>query len=556
MKNLFFLAFLALTLISCKSETEKDTADTAPAVVWERNDETAELEEQAEHELERMQFKLINSKFLDKNTIWNEFDEELADFTEEKYDSLKPLILEKNIPELQRSVQEGKLSYEELTKFYIYRIRKFESDNDLSLNAVIALNPDVVEDARELDARGKLRVNENSIYGMPVLLKDNINTDNLPTTAGAIALAENNPSENAFIVQRLKDHKALILGKVNLSEWAYYFCEGCPLGYSAVGGQTLNPYGRKQFETGGSSSGSGVAVAANYAVAAVGTETAGSILSPSSKNSVVGLKPTVGLLSRSGIVPISSTLDTPGPMTKSVIDNAIFLNAMTGKDKLDTASVEDGKNYVRGLENASLEGKRIGVMKPLLADSLYNTAVEHLKGQGAEMIEFQPAEIPLDGFTTLLDADMKKDLPAYIQTGAGDKIQLKNVEDVIAFNEEDSVVRAPYGQQLFEGIAADSTTSEELEDLSSRLQENGRKFFDVPMQQHNLDAVLSINNYHAAYAAVAKYPALTLPAGYETTGEPKNVTFIARPFEEQKLLELGAAFEKNFRKREAPKNYN
>ncbi|SDL52157.1 amidase [Salinimicrobium catena] len=553
MKNLFFLAFLALTLFSCKSETEKDTE---PAVVWERNDETAELEEQAQHEVERMQFKLINSKFLDKNTIWNEFDEELADFTEEKYDSLKPLILEQDIPQLQRAVQQAKLSYEELTKFYIYRIRKFESDNDLSLNAVIALNPDVVEDARELDARGKLRVNENSMYGMPVLLKDNINTDNMPTTAGAIALAENTPAENAFIVERLKDHKALILGKVNLSEWAYYFCEGCPLGYSAVGGQTLNPYGRKQFETGGSSSGSGVAVAANYAVAAVGTETAGSILSPSSKNSVVGLKPTVGLLSRSGIVPISSTLDTPGPMTKSVIDNAIFLNAMTGKDTVDAASVEGGKNYVRGLENATLEEKRIGVMKPLMADSLYNAAVEHLRAQGAEVIEFQPAEIPLDSFTTLLDADMKKDLPAYIQTGAGDNIELKNVEEIIAFNEEDSVVRAPYGQQLFEGIAADSTSAEELEKLSARLQENGRKFFDVPMQEHNLDAVLSINNYHAAYAAVAKYPALTVPAGYETTGEPKNVTFIAKPFEEQKLLELGAAFEKNFRKRKAPKNYN
>ena len=227
MKKLFLLPLLSLALFSCKSETENEPAE--PAVVWERTDETAELKEQAQHENERMQFKLINSKFLDKNTIWNEFDEELADFSEEKYDSLKPLILEKNIPELQRTVREGKLSYEDLTKFFIYRIRKFESDNDLSLNAVIALNPDVVEQARQLDARGKLRVNENSIYGMPVLLKDNINTDNMPTTAGAIALAENNPSENAFIVERLQDHKALILGKVNLSEWAYYFCEGLSL---------------------------------------------------------------------------------------------------------------------------------------------------------------------------------------------------------------------------------------------------------------------------------------------------------------------------------------
>ena len=155
------------------------------------------------------------------------------------------------------------------------------------------------------------------------------------TTAGALALAENQPSENAFIVERLLKHKALILGKVNLSEWAYYFCEGCPLGYSAVGGQTLNPYGRKEFETGGSSSGSGVAVAANYAVAASGTETAGSILSPSSKNSVVGLKPTVGLLSRSGIVPISSTLDTPGPMTQ-ICDRQCYLPECNYRKRLKT----------------------------------------------------------------------------------------------------------------------------------------------------------------------------------------------------------------------------
>ena len=176
MKKLFLLPLLSLLLFSCKSEPENDTAE--PAVVWERPDETAELKEQAQHENERMQFKLINSKVLDKNTIWQDFKEELAGFSEVKYDSLKPLILEKNIPELQKAVREGNLSYTDLTLFYIYRIRKFESDNNLSLNAVIALNPHVVEQARQLDARGKLRVNENSIYGMPVLLKDNINTDN------------------------------------------------------------------------------------------------------------------------------------------------------------------------------------------------------------------------------------------------------------------------------------------------------------------------------------------------------------------------------------------
>ena len=554
MRKLLLLPLLSLLFLSCKSEPEKELQEE-DQIVWEATDETSALEEQASHENERMRFKLIDSKFLDKNTIWNHFNDELSEFSEEKYEALKPLILEKNIPELQKTIREGGLSYTDLSLFYIYRIRKFESDNDLSLNAVIALNPDVIEQAKKLDARGKLPVNEYSIYGMPILLKDNINTANMATTAGAIALAENKPSKNAFIVDRLLDHKALILGKVNLSEWANYFCDGCPLGYSAVGGQTLNPYGRKQFETGGSSSGSGVAVAANYAVAAVGTETAGSILSPSSKNSVVGLKPTLGLLSRTGIIPISSTLDTPGPMTRSVIDNAIFLNALVGEDTLDVASVKNTKNYIKAIEIATLKGKRVGVLKPLLEDSLYLAATNYIKSQGAQVIEFEPEEIPLGGFITLLDADMKKDLPAYLSSSAGKDVRFTGLEDILNFNRQDSTLRAPYGQKVFEGIAADSTSEEELQTIKKQLQDHGRRFFDLPMSQYDLDVVLSINNFHAVYAAVAKYPALTVPMGYEKSGEPKNLTFIARPFEEDKLLKLGYAFEKNYKKRRTPANY-
>jgi amidase len=553
MKRFLLLPVICLLLVSCKTSEEKPLE---PAVVWESYDETAELEEQALNENERLQFKLINSKFLDKNTIWNSFEADLAEFSEEKYNQLKPLILEQNIPTLQQHIKDGKLTYTDLTLFYIYRIRKFESDNELSLNAIIALNPEVVNQARALDQKGSEGTDVYSIYGMPVLLKDNIDVSGMNTTAGAIAFAENQPQADAFIVDRLQQNNALILGKVNLSEWAYYFCSGCPLGYSAIGGQTLNPYGRKEFETGGSSSGSGVAVAANYAVAAVGTETSGSIISPSSQNSVVGLKPTIGLLSRSGIVPISSTLDTPGPMTKSVIDNAIFLQAMIGEDKQDKASVASDKEYFSGLQNASLEGKRVGVIKDLLQDSLYHAAVEQIRTAGATVIEFDPPQVPLEGFTTLLDVDMKQDLSNYIAT-AGDKdLQVRDVKDIVGFNLQDSINRAPYGQALFEGIVQDTTTAEELEVLKARLQENGRRFFDEPMNEHKLDVVLSINNYHAGYAAVAKYPALTVPMGYQATGEPKNATFIAKPFEEDKLLQLGAAFEKASRQRIAPGNYN
>ncbi|MHA6281184.1 amidase family protein [Salinimicrobium sp. CAU 1759] len=554
MKQIITLFLVLVTFFSCKVST-KETALDSPAIVWEAQDETAELEEQAQHENERMRFKLINSKTLDKNEIWRPFEADLASFSAERYEGLKQLILERSIPELQRAVKEGELSYEDLTLFYIYRIREFESNNDLSLNAVIALNPEVVEQARKLDEQGAAGVNENSVHGMPILLKDNINTSDMKTTAGAIALAENQPSKNAFIVDRLQKNNALILGKVNLSEWAYYFCDGCPLGYSAVGGQTLNPYGRKQFETGGSSSGSGVAVAANYAVAAIGTETAGSILSPASKNAVVGLKPTVGLLSRTGIIPISGTLDTPGPMTKYVIDNTILLNALTGKDAEDRTSVASDKNYVKTVSPEGLEGKRIGVMKSLMTDSLYNRAVQKMKEGGAVIIEFEAENVPLDNFLTLLNADMKKDLPAYLSRQAGKEVTFKNVEAIVKYNLKDTLLRAPYGQQLFENIVSDTTSAEELERISAQLQESGRKFFDVPMQQHNLDAVASINNYHAAYAAVAKYPALAVPAGFEASGEPKSITFIAKPYEEDKLLNLGYAFEQQSYARKPPKNY-
>lgn len=555
MKKIYLLPLFSLLIFSCKVDPKDGETAVAPQVQWEAQDETAQIEEQSTHEVERMRFKLINSKYLDKNTIWAPFEADLAGFSEEKYERLKPIILERTIPELQRAVKTGELSYEDLTLFYIYRIRQIESDNNKSLNAIIALNPNVVEEARKLDQRGAPAVNENSLYGMPILLKDNINTANMKTTAGALALAENQPVKDAFIVDRLERNKALILGKVNLSEWAYYFCEGCPLGYSAVGGQTLNPYGRKQFETGGSSSGSGVAVAANYAVAAIGTETAGSILSPASKNAVVGLKPTIGLLSRTGIVPISSTLDTPGPMTKSVIDNAILLTALTGKDVEDATSVEGGKNYLKGLSSEGLKGKRIGVMKSLLQDSLYNSAVEQMRNEGAVIVEFEAPEVKLDNFLTLLNADMKKDLAEYLTNYAGKDVTFKNVEAIVKYNLKDSLLRAPYGQQLFNAIVADTTSAEELEKISTELEKSGRKFFDEPMQQHNLDAVASMNNYHAAYAAVAKYPALAVPAGLEKTGEPKSITFIVKPFEEDKLLQIGYAFEQQTNLREAPKNY-
>lgn len=559
MNQKILLAVLVIPfLFSCKDDKQKVQEEV---VLWTPYNDSAEVAANQDHEIERMRYKLIQSKVLDKNEVFRPLYSEVSKMADAEYEALKPLILEQDIPTIQSHIVAGKLGYEKLVLFYLHRIYDYELDNATTLNTVIALNENVVSEARKLDSLMAMSPSEkrHPIYGMPIFLKDNIGASDMKTTAGSIALMDN-ATDDSFIAQQLKKHGALILGKVNLSEWAYFLCEGCPVGYSAVGGQTLNPYGRMVFETGGSSSGSGTSVAANYAVGAVGTETSGSILSPSSQNSVVGLKPTIGLLSRTGIVPISSTLDTPGPMTKNVTDNAILLSAMTGKDDTDTKSVASDTDYLKSVtESTSLKGKRFGAMVTLIKeDSIYKSTVEKMRDAGAEIIEFDPPEMKMDGFLSILNIDMRNDLPKYIQTQIKNKaaVEIESIEDAVAFNASDSLTRIPYGQSLFEGILADSTTAEGLEKIKSTLEKNGRSFFDTALDKYNLDAILSINNYHAGYAAVAKYPALTVPMGYTVDGEPIGLTFIAKSFQEEKLLRLGKAFEKTTRVRRLPSRYS
>lgn len=557
MKKLGIL-FLFLIAFSCK---EQSKLEKEKIILWHTYNDSAEVAANLNHKNERMRYKRIQSEVLDKNKVFLPLYDEVIKMTDSKYQSLKPLILEQNIFSLRKHLEEGRLSYENLTLFYLYRIYKYELDNKTTLNTVIALNKDVIEQAKALDKKvseGVAPSVRHPIYGMPILLKDNINTSGMKTTAGAIALIDNEV-EDAFIVKRLKENGALILGKVNLSEWANFLCT-CPNGQSAVGGQTLNPYGRRLFDTGGSSAGSGTSMAANYAVAAVGTETSGSILSPSSRNSIVGLKPTIGLLSRTGIVPISSTLDTPGPMTRNIVDNAILLSAMTGKDTLDSKSI--GEHFPgiisAGLHPTPFKDMRLGAMTSLMAsDSIYESTVEKLRDLGVEIIEFTPSEVKMDGFMSILNIDMKYDLPEYLRTQVKDKnaVKIKSVADAVAFNLEDSLMRIPYGQARFDGILADSTSLEELEKIKYDLEVNGRHFFDSALDKHDLDAILSINNQHASYAAVAKYPALTVPMGYKKSGEPIGLTFIGKPFKEADLLRIGRSFEKEFDARKAPEGF-
>jgi len=547
MKKLI-LVFLVL-VFACKPEQK--TVITP----WTPYDESEELAENASHESQKMQFKLIQSKILDKNDIWKNVADQISNFSEEDYQNLKPFILEQNIPTIQSHIQSDVLSYEKLTQWYLYRIVKYENDKDNMLNAIIAINPEAVNEARKRDKNKSAQ--NHPIFGMPIIIKDNINMAGLPTTAGTHLLRNNKTTSNAFIVDRIKEKGGIILAKANLSEWANFLCSGCPNGYSAVGGQTLNPYGRKQFDTGGSSSGSGSSMAANYAVAAIGTETSGSILSPSSANSIVGLKPTTGLLSRSGIVPLSSTLDTPGPMTRNVTDAAILLSAMSGEDSEDTATKNNpkGKNYMEDLKNGSLEGVRFGVNKSLLKDSIYKLTIEKIVLLGGIAVEFEPENLNFDGFGTLLSADMKVDLPNYLNKYASNEVTLRSVSEIVDYNTNDSLVKIPYGQVRFEGILSDTISEENLIQLKIRLHNEGVSFFEKPMIQYQLDVILSINNQNAGHAAAANYPCLTIPMGYKKTGQPMGITLIARPFEEDKLLKIGYAFEQATKIRELPEDY-
>ena len=497
-KNLSFLT-LILLLVSCNYNLINK---------WKNYDESDEIKTNAALENKRLQFKRIQSISNDKNQLINGFEREISNFLENEYDLTKELVYEKSIPEIQQSVIDGKLTYYKLSLFYLTRIYLIEFDKESYLNSIISINKNILREAKSKD---KIKnTNIYSLHGIPILLKDNIGFKGLPTTAGAHSL-KNNFTDDASIVKQLKDSGALILGKTNLSEWANYFCYGCPNGYSAMGGQTLHPYGRKILDTGGSSSGSGVSTTSNLAAASLGSETSGSILSPSSANSLVGMKPTIGNVSRAGIVPISSTLDTAGPMTKFVIDNILIYNAINDFDPLDDYSVENYDIRLEEVIDSKLEEYTIGYYKSFYErDSLYKNAIDFLIENGVDLQVIDAPQIRLEGFAKILDEDMRYDLRSYLFFYGSKNLKVEDISSIIKHNEMDSIERAPYGQGIFKKIIRDTMSINDFEDLKFELMTKGNEFFDIPMDKYNLDAVLSINNYHAGYAAMAHNPCLTV----------------------------------------------
>jgi amidase len=490
---------------------------------------------------------------------------------------------EMTLAELQRAMASGQLTALALAKKYLARIDELDRGGP-ALHSVIERNPDALSIARALDRERKASGPRGPLHGMPVLLKDNIDThDRMQTTAGSLALAGTIAPREAFLVQRLRAAGAVILGKTNLSEWANFRSTRSTSGWSGRGGLTRNPYALDRNPS-GSSSGSAVAVAANLCAVAVGTETDGSILSPSSYNGIVGLKPTVGLISRAGVIPISHSQDTAGPMARTVADAAALLGALTGPDPTDAATSASAghghADYTHFLEPHSLRGTRLGVARKFFGisaetDRLIEDALAALRRGGATLID--PADLPSHGklgnaeFEVML-YEFKAGLNGYL-AAAGPGAQVRTLAELIEFNERHRAQELPYfGQEILlkaegKGPLSEPAYREALQQCRSVMREEG---IDAIMDRHQLDALVAPTTGPAHVtdlvygdrdtggsttpAAVAGYPSLTVPAGF-VQGLPVGLTFFGRAWSEPRLIGLAYAFEQATRVRRPPRFY-
>lgn len=472
---------------------------------------------------------------------------------------------EQTITEIQQAYEANKMTSVELVQMYLDRIEAYNR-NGPKINAILSVNPDAIKIATELDKMREKGI-RGSLYGIPVILKDNIETaDNMPTTAGAFALENNFAKNDSFVAKQLRQAGAIILGKANMSEWAYFMTEDVPSGYSGLGGQVLNPYGVGSFiagSVGGSSSGSGAGIASNFAVVAIGTETSGSILSPSSANSLVGIKPTVGLVSRTGIIPLAHSQDTAGPMTRTVTDAAITLGVITGVDEMDpitkTSKGRALKDYTKHLIAEGLNGARIGVDRSFLSTidtderKIIEEAIEEIKSQGAIIEE---VTIPKTSFTSIvLWHEFKHDINAYLSK-VSNEVPIKSLVDLIEFNKQDPDVRMKFGQielEKAQTMSDDAYDPTYLEHREIDIRNSASEGIDIIMAEHNLDALLFENNSGAAIPAKAGYPSITIPAGYTSEGMPVGITFSAKAYSEARLIELAYSYEQATKKRVAPR---
>jgi amidase len=490
--------------------------------------------------------------------------------------SVEDSLNELSIGELQEKVKSGQLTYVAMTQIYLDRMERLDKLGPI-LNSVIEINPDALLEAKKMDLERKEGKVRGPLHGIPVLIKDNIDSgDKMQTTAGSLALAGNVAKTDAFLLKKLREAGVVLLGKTNLSEWANFRSTRSASGWSSRGGQTRNPYLLDRSPC-GSSSGSAVAVSANLCAIAVGTETDGSIACPASMNGVVGIKPSIGLVSRSGIIPISKSQDTAGPLARSVTDAVLLLNGMTGKDPADESS-EKNKNpstdYSKFLIADGLKGKRIGVEKSFLKrhegiDKILKLALNQMEQAGATIVEVEfmskTSEFGKAEFE-MMEFEFKEGLNKYLSTSNS---RMKSLKDIIQFNRQNESAAMPYfKQEILE-------SSELKGDLNSKAYLDAiayldklRTFIDQLFVTNKLDALCGpatgtawcndvINGDfwtgYGAYtpAAITGYPSITVPMGF-VSELPLGLSFIGRAFDEATIISIGYAYEQKSKNRKAP----
>ena len=481
-------------------------------------------------------------------------------------------LQEATIFDIQSAFGANLLTSKELVQLYLNRIESYDvydkSGPQTKINSVLTLNPNALAVAEALDLERQQVGPRSLLHGVPIFLKDNIDTFDLPTTAGSVALAGSIPPNDAFIAQKLRDAGAVILGKTNLTEFANFLTTGMPAGYSSLGGYVFNPYnpiplpngdGRPILSPGGSSAGSAAAIASNFAAVAIGTETSGSILSPANQNSLVGVKPTLGLASRDGIIPIAASQDIAGPLARTVTDAAILLGAITGVDPNDAATESSaGKtytDYTPFLNTDALKGARIGVPRQFFwttgvspdQAAIAENALSVIRSLGAEVVEADITTVPLPG-SSVLSYEFKRDLNLYLSS-LGEDAPVKTLADVIAFNNANPEVALKYGQVLalssqardLDPLSAD--TRQYLADRARDLLLAKDQGIDAYLDTYDLDAIFFPGTRGANIAARAGYPSVIVPAGYQTDSAPFGITFSGNAYSEPTLLGLAYAFE-------------
>lgn len=474
------------------------------------------------------------------------FEEAINSLSEDKYNQLDEFLKEATIEEIQVKLKEKSFTCEELVTYYLTNIKKHDENK---LNSVIELNPDALQIARDIDTNPNSH--QGKLQGIPVLLKDNIGTgDKMHTTAGADVLKDNQSTDDAPVVKNLREEGAIILGKANLSEWAYYLSPGAPSGFTAVGGQTFNPYGK--FDVGGSSSGSAVSVSANLATISVGTETCGSIISPSSQNSVVGMRPSLGFVDKNNIIPISSALDTAGPVSKNVKDSALLMDVLA---KNNTEGHKFDNTKVNVIKKGDAEKLTIGVVNSSSFSKKDKEILEKIK-KDLKTIGFNVKEIKLSkdydkqiDISKILKESMEKDVNSYfINHSKNPELTLKRVTEI---NAENPDARIPFGQDYLTGsVENPEMTTTEFDNLVEQATSAARSVLDPQLKDCN--AIVSLNNQTSLYYAVAGYPAVTVPAGYKSNEEPAGATFVGKAFSEEDLLSIAMTFENATKYRKSP----